>query len=211
VKRSQGWLGLGLVPVVQRANIVPGCAACQCLCNRQSRQQTVCSVRFICRTALRLPQSTPTHLTLQGSPADEEEAPALSLAGALACLTAITAIVAVNSGEGGGCRVCGKGHQLLLCCGCGVCVCCSVLQTRCICQCMPLTMGSRPFAGCSCPSRCSCCGPLMCRPVPVLPHPEFLTGAIHAVSVRYDINQAFLGFIVLPIAGNVAEHVTVGG
>ncbi|KAI3431863.1 hypothetical protein D9Q98_010614 [Chlorella vulgaris] len=74
------------------------------------------------------------HHLFQGSPADDEEVPALSLAGALACLTAITAIVAVNS--------------------------------------------------------------------------EFLTGAIHAVSVRYDINQAFLGFIVLPIAGNVAEHVT---
>ncbi|EFN51117.1 hypothetical protein CHLNCDRAFT_37529 [Chlorella variabilis] len=37
---------------------------------------------------------------------------------------------------------------------------------------------------------------------------DFLTGAIVEVSAVSGINQAFLGLIVLPIAGNVAEHVT---
>ena len=39
---------------------------------------------------------------------------------------------------------------------------------------------------------------------------EYLTGAIEAVSETSGINQAFLGLIVLPIAGNAAEHITVG-
>ena len=38
---------------------------------------------------------------------------------------------------------------------------------------------------------------------------EYLTGAIEAVSESSGINQAFLGLIVLPIAGNAAEHITV--
>ncbi|PSC71917.1 calcium proton exchanger [Micractinium conductrix] len=37
---------------------------------------------------------------------------------------------------------------------------------------------------------------------------EYLTGAIEAVSESSGINQAFLGLIVLPIAGNAAEHIT---
>lgn len=37
---------------------------------------------------------------------------------------------------------------------------------------------------------------------------EYLTGAIEAVSETSGINQAFLGLIVLPIAGNAAEHIT---
>lgn len=40
---------------------------------------------------------------------------------------------------------------------------------------------------------------------------EYLTGAIEAVSESSGINQAFLGLIVLPIAGNAAEHITVSG
>ena len=48
------------------------------------------------------------------------------------------------------------------------------------------------------PARCACCA-------------EYLTGAIEAVSESSGINQAFLGLIVLPIAGNAAEHITVGG
>jgi len=37
---------------------------------------------------------------------------------------------------------------------------------------------------------------------------EYLTGAIEAVSGTFGINKAFLGLIVLPIAGNAAEHIT---
>lgn len=37
---------------------------------------------------------------------------------------------------------------------------------------------------------------------------EFLTGAIEAVSESSGLNQAFLGLIVLPIAGNACEHIT---
>ena len=37
---------------------------------------------------------------------------------------------------------------------------------------------------------------------------EFLTGAIEEVSKTSGINEAFLGLIVLPIAGNAAEHIT---
>jgi Ca2+/Na+ antiporter len=37
---------------------------------------------------------------------------------------------------------------------------------------------------------------------------EFLTGAIEAVSASSGINQAFLGLIILPIAGNACEHIT---
>jgi Ca2+:H+ antiporter len=37
---------------------------------------------------------------------------------------------------------------------------------------------------------------------------EFLTGALEAVSHSSGVNQAFLGLIVLPIAGNAAEHIT---
>lgn len=36
-----------------------------------------------------------------------------------------------------------------------------------------------------------------------------LTGAIEDVSEQLNINQGFLGLIVLPIAGNVTEHLTV--
>jgi Ca2+/H+ antiporter len=35
-----------------------------------------------------------------------------------------------------------------------------------------------------------------------------LTGAIEEVSRTSGINQAFLGLIVLPIAGNACEHIT---
>jgi Ca2+:H+ antiporter len=37
---------------------------------------------------------------------------------------------------------------------------------------------------------------------------EFLTGAIEAVSEQWGVNQAFLGLIMLPIAGNACEHIT---
>ena len=37
-----------------------------------------------------------------------------------------------------------------------------------------------------------------------------LTGAIQEVSNQLNINEGFLGLIVLPIAGNVTEHLTVG-
>ncbi len=40
--------------------------------------------------------------------------------------------------------------------------------------------------------------------------PEMLTGAIQEVSNQLNINEGFLGLIVLPIAGNVTEHLTVG-
>ncbi len=39
---------------------------------------------------------------------------------------------------------------------------------------------------------------------------EYLTGAIEAVSKSSGLNQAFLGLIVLPIAGNACEHITGG-
>lgn len=38
-----------------------------------------------------------------------------------------------------------------------------------------------------------------------------LTGAIQEVANQLNINEGFLGLIVLPIAGNVTEHLTVGG
>lgn len=41
----------------------------------------------------------------------------------------------------------------------------------------------------------------------MLPH-RFLTGAIEEVSKKSGLNQAFLGLIVLPIAGNACEHIT---
>ena len=37
---------------------------------------------------------------------------------------------------------------------------------------------------------------------------EYLTGAIEEVSKKTGLNEAFLGLIVLPIAGNAAEHIT---
>lgn len=37
---------------------------------------------------------------------------------------------------------------------------------------------------------------------------EYLTGALEAVSEMTHINKSFLGLIVLPIAGNAAEHFT---
>lgn len=37
---------------------------------------------------------------------------------------------------------------------------------------------------------------------------EYLTGAIEAVSKVSGVNPTFLGLIVLPIAGNAAEHIT---
>mmetsp|Transcript_26232 Transcript_26232/g.57287 ORF Transcript_26232/g.57287 Transcript_26232/m.57287 type:complete len:452 (-) Transcript_26232:128-1483(-) len=44
--------------------------------------------------------------------------------------------------------------------------------------------------------------------VTVAAHSEFLTGSIEAVSEQTGLGQAFLGMIVLPIAGNACEHVT---
>ena len=38
-------------------------------------------------------------------------------------------------------------------------------------------------------------------------HSEFLTGSIEEVSKESGISQAFIGMIVLPIAGNACEHV----
>ena len=37
---------------------------------------------------------------------------------------------------------------------------------------------------------------------------RFLTGALNAVAVKSGLGQAFLGLIVLPIAGNACEHIT---
>ena len=37
---------------------------------------------------------------------------------------------------------------------------------------------------------------------------RFLTGALEDVSKQSGLNQAFLGLIVLPIAGNACEHIT---
>jgi Ca2+:H+ antiporter len=37
---------------------------------------------------------------------------------------------------------------------------------------------------------------------------EYLTGAIEAVSEKSGLNKTFLGLIILPIAGNAAEHIT---
>lgn len=37
---------------------------------------------------------------------------------------------------------------------------------------------------------------------------RFLTGALEAVSQQSGLGQAFLGLIVLPIAGNACEHIT---
>lgn len=37
---------------------------------------------------------------------------------------------------------------------------------------------------------------------------ELLTGSIEAVSRRWGISDGFVGFIILPIAGNACEHIT---
>ena len=37
---------------------------------------------------------------------------------------------------------------------------------------------------------------------------RFLTGALEEVSKQSGLGQAFLGLIVLPIAGNACEHIT---
>jgi Ca2+:H+ antiporter len=37
---------------------------------------------------------------------------------------------------------------------------------------------------------------------------EFLTGAIEGATKDYNINQSFVGFVILPIVGNAAEHAT---
>ena len=37
---------------------------------------------------------------------------------------------------------------------------------------------------------------------------RFLTGSIEEVSEGTGVNRAFLGLIVLPIAGNACEHIT---
>lgn len=37
---------------------------------------------------------------------------------------------------------------------------------------------------------------------------EFLTGSIEEVSSEWGLSRSFLGFIVLPIAGNACEHIT---
>ncbi len=40
-------------------------------------------------------------------------------------------------------------------------------------------------------------------------HSEFLTGAIQQTSATTGISTGFLAIIVLPIAGNACEHITV--
>jgi calcium/proton exchanger cax len=37
---------------------------------------------------------------------------------------------------------------------------------------------------------------------------EYLTGSIEEVSHTWGLSQSFLGFIILPIAGNACEHIT---
>ncbi len=37
---------------------------------------------------------------------------------------------------------------------------------------------------------------------------RFLTDAISEVSIQSGLSQAFLGLIILPIAGNACEHIT---
>lgn len=37
---------------------------------------------------------------------------------------------------------------------------------------------------------------------------RFLTGALEEVADKSGLGQAFLGLIVLPIAGNACEHIT---
>lgn len=37
---------------------------------------------------------------------------------------------------------------------------------------------------------------------------RFLTGALEDVADKSGLGQAFLGLIVLPIAGNACEHIT---
>eukprot|EP00878_Enallax_costatus_P001697 GHUV01001852.1.p1 GENE.GHUV01001852.1~~GHUV01001852.1.p1 ORF type:complete len:445 (+),score=115.57 GHUV01001852.1:219-1553(+) len=37
---------------------------------------------------------------------------------------------------------------------------------------------------------------------------EFLTGSIEEVSSQWGLSRSFLGFIILPIAGNACEHIT---
>ncbi|KAG8463015.1 hypothetical protein KFE25_001788 [Diacronema lutheri] len=37
---------------------------------------------------------------------------------------------------------------------------------------------------------------------------EFLTGAIEGATKDYSINKSFVGFVILPIVGNAAEHAT---
>lgn len=39
-------------------------------------------------------------------------------------------------------------------------------------------------------------------------HCRFLTDAINDVSVKSGLSEAFLGLIILPIAGNACEHIT---
>ncbi len=38
--------------------------------------------------------------------------------------------------------------------------------------------------------------------------PRFLTGSIEEFSKQTGLGQAFVGMIVLPIAGNACEHIT---
>jgi len=37
---------------------------------------------------------------------------------------------------------------------------------------------------------------------------EFLTGAIEGATKEYHVNKGFVGFVILPIVGNAAEHAT---
>lgn len=46
------------------------------------------------------------------------------------------------------------------------------------------------------------------HPQPTPNPPRFLTGSIEDVSSETKLSQAFLGMIVLPIAGNACEHIT---
>jgi Ca2+:H+ antiporter len=46
---------------------------------------------------------------------------------------------------------------------------------------------------------CVPCGAVVCR---------FLCGSIEEFSANTGLSQAFLGIIVLPIAGNACEHIT---
>ena len=114
--------------------------------------------------------------------------PALSLSGALGCLLTITAIVAVCSGAWKA----------------WLCVPLACAHTCCRLHAHPHPLSFSPTH--------------LFVPAPPLPSPacpflaapaEYLTGAIEAVSASSGINQAFLGLIVLPIAGNAAEHITV--
>jgi hypothetical protein len=168
---------------------------------------------------------------VQGHSSEGDEEPALSLAGSLACLTLITAIVAVCSGAQ---RF--FSFLLLPSCVC-VCVCtrhlfkpslqhrtryrrdCRLLLRPALVNC-PVCASQlsrvRPISAKSCCLTAGICFAVAACLIGVSPFrvcrrtaAEFLTGAIEEVSSSTGVNKSFLGFVVLPIAGNVAEHVTV--